>query len=141
MIAMRPDKQLAGLLGLTRRTATRSNAYLRVNTATGPGVGIVERDDPVSRHRGPLHAQRRIQRRHALRERYHGHHQPGGHATQRRHQRGTSSRIHVRPGPLGRLHAQGNTTWVGQDRDGPGPTRSNDMYYGNAASPSRTGSI
>ena len=40
LIAMQPDKQLAGLLGLTALGTTRSNAYLKVNTATGPGVGI-----------------------------------------------------------------------------------------------------
>ena len=40
LIAMHPDKQLAGLLGLTALGTTRSNAYLQVNTASGPGVGI-----------------------------------------------------------------------------------------------------
>src|SRR6266700_47849 len=38
LIAMRPDKQLAGLLGLTDAASTIANAYLLVNTATGPGV-------------------------------------------------------------------------------------------------------
>ena len=42
LIAMRPDKQLGGLLGLTDAGATLSNAYLRVNTATAPGAGIVD---------------------------------------------------------------------------------------------------
>ncbi|MDQ3440241.1 MAG: ThuA domain-containing protein, partial [Planctomycetota bacterium] len=41
LIAMRPDKALAGLLGLTDAAATLSNAYLQVNTATAPGTGIV----------------------------------------------------------------------------------------------------
>jgi len=41
LIAMRPDKQLAGLLGLTDTGSTRSDAYLLVNTSSGPGVGIV----------------------------------------------------------------------------------------------------
>ena len=41
LIAMHPDKQLAGLLGLTTSTSTLSNAYLLVQTSTGPGVGIV----------------------------------------------------------------------------------------------------
>lgn len=42
LIAMRPDKQLAGLLGLTPTSTTLSNAYLRVDTATAPGAGIVD---------------------------------------------------------------------------------------------------
>jgi hypothetical protein len=41
LIAMRPDKQLAGLLGLTDAAATLSNAYLQVDTGPGPGAGIV----------------------------------------------------------------------------------------------------
>lgn len=41
LIAMHPDKQLAGLLGLTSTNNTLSNAYLGVNTSSGPGVGIV----------------------------------------------------------------------------------------------------
>ena len=40
LIAMRPDKKLASLLGLTRRRARLSNAYMRVNTSTTPGAGI-----------------------------------------------------------------------------------------------------
>jgi fibronectin type 3 domain-containing protein len=41
LIAMRPDKQLAGLLGLADVNSTLSNAYLKVDTTTGPGAGIV----------------------------------------------------------------------------------------------------
>ena len=41
LIAMRPDKQLAALLGLTDQSSTLNNAYLQVHTATAPGAGIV----------------------------------------------------------------------------------------------------
>ena len=42
LIAMRPDKQLAGLLGLTDAGATLSNAYLQGrHERTRPGAGIV----------------------------------------------------------------------------------------------------
>ena len=40
LVAMRPDKQLAGLLGLTDAGSTLANAYLQVSTAPGPGAGI-----------------------------------------------------------------------------------------------------
>ena len=42
LIAMRPDAQLAGLLGLTDTPDTLANSYLRVDTGTGPGAGIVD---------------------------------------------------------------------------------------------------
>src|SRR5207249_8538707 len=41
LIALRPDRQLATLMGLTPATGTLSNGYLRLNTSSGPGVGIV----------------------------------------------------------------------------------------------------
>ena len=40
LIAMRPDKQLAGLLGLTDANGTLGEAYMRVDTASAPGAGI-----------------------------------------------------------------------------------------------------
>jgi Domain of unknown function (DUF4082)/Bacterial Ig-like domain/Bacterial Ig domain/Purple acid Phosphatase, N-terminal domain len=41
LIAMRPDKQLAGLLGLTDASGTLGDAYLRVDATESPGAGIV----------------------------------------------------------------------------------------------------
>jgi hypothetical protein len=41
LIAMRPDKKLASLLGLNDAASVRSDAYLLVNTAQDPGAGIV----------------------------------------------------------------------------------------------------
>jgi hypothetical protein len=41
LIAMKPDKQLAGLLGLADASSTLANGYLLVNTGAGPGAGIV----------------------------------------------------------------------------------------------------
>jgi hypothetical protein len=41
LIAMRPDKDLAGLLGLSSAAGTTSNAYLKVDSATEAGAGIV----------------------------------------------------------------------------------------------------
>ena len=40
LIAMRPDGQLAGLLGLTSAGTTLANAYLDVDTSAPPGTGI-----------------------------------------------------------------------------------------------------
>jgi hypothetical protein len=40
LIAMRPDKKLAGLLGLTDAGGTLANGYLKIDTGPGPGAGI-----------------------------------------------------------------------------------------------------
>ena len=39
---MRPDAQLAGLLGLTSAGGTLADGYLLINTSTAPGEGIVD---------------------------------------------------------------------------------------------------
>jgi hypothetical protein len=41
LIAMHPDKDLAGLLGLTTASGNLNNAYLKVDTGAPPGAGIV----------------------------------------------------------------------------------------------------
>jgi hypothetical protein len=41
LIAMRPGASLAPVLGLSAPGASLSNAYLKVDTSTGPGAGIV----------------------------------------------------------------------------------------------------
>ena len=41
LITLRPDTQLASLLGITYQGTTLTNGYLLVNTASGPGAGIV----------------------------------------------------------------------------------------------------
>ncbi|MCJ8164629.1 DUF4082 domain-containing protein [Pontibacter sp. E15-1] len=41
LIAFKPDAQLASLLGIAPATGTLSDQYIKVNTASGPGVGIV----------------------------------------------------------------------------------------------------
>ena len=41
LIAMHPDPQLAGLLGLADTGTALSNAYVLMSTSAGPGVGLV----------------------------------------------------------------------------------------------------
>ena len=55
LIAMRPDAQLAGLLGPGRRhRRTSRDGYIKIDTGSPPGAGITGADDAVPRHRGPL---------------------------------------------------------------------------------------
>ncbi len=95
--AARPHRRAGGTL---------ANAYLQVDTSTGPGAGIVDqtiqfhgtadRYTPPARRRSP-----RSTRRH------HRDRQPGGDAAERRAERRPGGGVHLRPGPLGRLHAPG----------------------------------
>ncbi len=132
LIAMRPDKQLANLLGLTDAAATLSNAYLRV-TASGPGAGIV---NETIQFRGTAD-------RYTLN---------GATSVASLYQTATTATND----PAVSLHSvgtnggqaaaftydlaqstvymhQGNPAWSGQERDPFPPIRSNDLYYGAAS--------
>ena len=105
LIAMRPDKQLAGLLGLTDTGTTLADGYLQVDTSAAPGAGHRRRDHAIPRHGGSLHAERRDRVCYAVLDRDNGDDQSGGHDPQRWRIGWTGGRVHLRPGPLGRLHA------------------------------------
>ena len=140
LIAMRPDKQLAGLLGLTDAGWTLSNSYLQ-SRPTGPGAGIVEPDDPVPRDGGPLHPGRRHERGHALLEREQRHSEPGRDAPLRRSERRPGGGLHVRPRPFGRAHPPGQPGLgrAGSRRHRPRIARTTSSSARRATS-SRTGS-
>ena len=133
LIAMRPDKQLAGLLGLTDAASTRANAYLLVNTASGPGTGIV--NETIQYHGtadvytlngassiATLYATATTATSNpAVTLRSVG--ASGGQAAAFTYDLARSI-VYTR---------QGNPAWSGQERDGIGPIRSNDLFYGNAS--------
>ncbi|HMP83721.1 MAG TPA: Ig-like domain-containing protein, partial [Verrucomicrobiota bacterium] len=133
LIAMRPDKKLAGLLGLTDAGTTLSQGYLRVNTTNGPGKGIVAETIQY----------------HGAADRY-----TLNTATSLATLYSTASNATVNPavtvrsvgGNGGQAAAftfdlarsvvytrQGNPAWVGDERDGIAPLRSSDLFYGNKA--------
>ncbi len=129
LIAMRPDKQLAGLLGITDAAATLSNAYLLVNTGTGPGVGIVSQ--PIQFHGtadlyslsgatsvATLYSSAAVA--------------TSNPAVTLRTGIGTGGNAAAFTYDLAKsvvYTRQGNPAWVGQDRDGNGLVRSDDLFY------------
>ncbi len=133
LIAMRPDKALAGLLGLTDAAATLSNAYLQVNTATAPGTGIVA--ETIQFHgaadRYTLSGASSVATLYSnattatsspavtLR----GVGASGGQAAAFTYDLARSI-VYTR---------QGNPAWSGQERDGITPIRSDDLFFGAAA--------
>ncbi len=133
LIAMRPDKQLAGLLGLTDASSTRANAYLLVNTTSGPGVGVV--NETIQYHGtadlytlngassvATLYSNATTSTSNpAVTLRSIG--TSGGQASAFTYDLARSV-VYTR---------QGNPAWSGQNRDGLGVIRSNDLFYGNAS--------
>ncbi|MCX7592607.1 MAG: DUF4082 domain-containing protein [Fischerella sp.] len=129
LIAMRPDKQLANLLGLTDAGSTLSNGYLLVDTSKNPGNGIV--NQTIQFHgtadRYTLNGASSLANLYtnattatnnpAVTLRSVG--SNGGQAAAFTYDLARSI-VYTR---------QGNTAWAGQERDGCLPIRSDDMFY------------
>jgi phosphodiesterase/alkaline phosphatase D-like protein len=133
LIAMRPDKQLAGLLGLSTTTSTLANGYLLIDTSKSPGLGLVGQT---------------IQ--------FHGaadlYNVSGASVVATLYSTATAAT----PNPAVTMRLvgvnggwaaaftydlaksviytrQGNPAWDGQERDGLSPIRSNDLFFGPAS--------
>ncbi len=128
LIAMRPDKKLASLLGVTDVGVASPNQYLRVDPATAMGAGIVSEPmqfkgvaDHYALNGATAVAQLYSDAMTATTF-------PA--VTTRVVGQGTASAFSY---DLARsviaLH-QGNQAWAGQDRNGDGVVRSNDLFYG-----------
>ena len=133
LIAMRPDPQLAGLLGLSPASGTLANAYLLVNTASGPGVGIVNQTiqfhGPADRYtlNGAI----------SVATLYSDATTPTANPGVTLHNVGTlGGQAAAFTYDLARsvvYTRQGNPAWSGQERDGTAPIRSDDLFYGAAS--------
>ncbi len=133
LIAMRPDKKLASLLGLSDLGSTIANTYLLVNTQSAPGAGIV--DQTIQYHGTAdlysLSSASSIATLYfssttatsnpAVTLRTVGN--QGGQAAAFTYDLARSV-IYTR---------QGNPAWSGQERDGYPPIRSDDLFYGYAS--------
>jgi hypothetical protein len=133
LIAMRPDKQLAGLLGLTDASSTLANAYLLVNTATGPGMGIV--GQTIQFHgTADLYT---LSGASSVATLY------SNATTATANPAVTLRGVGTNGGQVAAFTydlarsvvytRQGNPAWSGQERDGISPIRSDDLYYGAAS--------
>ena len=133
LIALRPDKQLASLLGLSDAASTLAEGYLLVDTASSPGAGIV--GETIQYHSSAdLYDL------------------AGATAVATLYSDATTATTHpavtlVSVGSNGGQAAaftydlarsvvytrQGNPAWAGQERDGTTPIRSDDLFFGDAA--------
>ena len=134
LIALRPDPQLASLLGITAASGTLAEGYLLVDDSAAPGQGIV--DETIQYHGtadlytlngatavATLYSDATTATSNpAVTLRSVG--SAGGQAAAFTYDLARSV-IYTR---------QGNPAWAGQERDGVTPRRSNDLFFGDAAS-------
>jgi hypothetical protein len=133
LIAMRPDTQLAGLLGLSASGSSISDSYLQVDTSRAPGAGIVAKTMQFhgAADRYTLDGATSVADLYA------------DAATGLGSPAVTVRRVGSRGGraaaftfDLARSIAytrQGNPAWVGQERDGRRPARPDDLFFGGSS--------
>ncbi len=133
LICMRPDKQLAGLLGLTDQASTLANGYLLVDGSSAPGGGIVTQTIQF----------------HGTADRYA---LAGATAIATLYTNAATASANpavtlINGGVAGGQAAaftydlarsivntrQGNPAWAGQERDGNTPIRPDDLFFGAKA--------
>jgi hypothetical protein len=132
LVAMRPDKQLAGLLGLIDQSSTLPNAYLQVNTSSPPGAGIVSETIQFHGTADRYTADTAATIATLFSDASTATASPavtiatagsnGGHAAAFAFDLARSI-VYTR---------QGNPAWSGQERDGITPIRSDDLFFGAA---------
>jgi hypothetical protein len=134
LIAMRPDAQLAGVLGVTKTNGTMLNAYVGFDTTRSPGQGLT--DQTVQYHGAADEYQ--LTGATSLATLY-------SDATTRSTFPAVTLANAGASGGQAAAFAydlarsvvytrQGNPAWSGQERDGTPPIRSDDLFFGNAAS-------
>jgi hypothetical protein len=133
LIAMRPDRKLASLLGLVNVSGSISNAYLRIDTGTAAGAGLVNETIQF----------------HGTADRYTlGDATPlamlySNATTVTAHPAVTVRSVGINGGQAAAFTfdlarsvvytRQGNPAWAGQERDGIPPIRSDDLFFGARA--------
>jgi len=133
LIAIRPDPQLAPLLGLAGPVGTLENAYLQIDTGQAPGTGLVSQTLQFhgAADRFTLDGAT------ALATLY------GDAVTPTAHPAVTLRAVGSNGGSAAAFTydlnrsvvetRQGNPAWAGQERDGIAPRRPDDLFFGAAA--------
>jgi len=129
LIAMAPDPQLAGLLGVTPLGTTLSDAYLLVNTSGAPGNGIV--GQTIQYHGAAdlytLNGAAPVATLYSTANTATGN--PA--VTLRAAGSGNAAAFAYDLAESIVYTRQGNPVWAAQERDGLAPIRSDDKFYGN----------
>lgn len=131
LIAMRPDKKLASLLGIVDASATFSDTYIKIDTLTAPGLGItghtMQYHGEADRYTlaGGTTAVAALCSDAAI--------ETVNPAVTLREVGGNGGVAVAFTYDLARsvtLTHQGNPAWAGQDRNGDGLVRPNDLFHG-----------
>ncbi len=136
LAAMRPDKKLASLLGLTDASSTRNNQYMLVDTASGPGTGIVNETIQFKGTADNYTLNGATAVANLYSDASTSTSNPAATTRSVGSNGGTAMAFTYDLAKSVIAQHQGNQAWAGQDRDGSGMARTNDLFFG-----ARTGDI
>jgi hypothetical protein len=132
LIAMRPDKQLASLLGIADASSVQPDAYLLVNTAQETGAGIISQ---TIQYHGTADLYT-LDGATSVASIYSNPTQVTSNPAVTLHSIGTNGgQAAAFTFDLARAIVytrQGTPAWAGEDRDGIPPIRTNDLFFGGA---------
>ena len=133
LIAMDPDPLLASLVGISTTGTTLQNGYLRVDTSTRAGNGIINQTMQFhgSASRYTLGSASALATLYATAST--STNSPAVTLRDVGSNNGTVAAFAYDLATSIVYTRQGNPAWAGQERDGIAPRRSNDMFFGNAA--------
>ena len=133
LIAMRPDKKLAPLLGLSDESSVLSDAYLKVDATREPGKGIV---DQTIQYHSAADLYTLVGDTQQVAAIYSSPSEATSNpAVTLRSTNPFGSKAAAFTFDLARsivYTRQGNPAWAGQERDGVAPIRANDLFFGGA---------
>lgn len=132
LVAMRPDKKLASLLGLTDAGTTRANQYLQIDTGSAPGQGITS--DTMQFHGTADNYT--LNGATALATLFSDASTTTSNPAVVKKDASNGGQAAAFTFDLAKsviATHQGNLAWAGQDRDGLTPKRSNDLFFGARA--------
>lgn len=129
LVAMRPDKQLAGLLGITDQNATVNEGYLLANQASNAGAGIVNQ---TIQYHGAADKYNLNAGTAKVASLYNNATNDSGSpaVTLRNVGNGKAAAFTYDLARSVIYSHQGNPAWAGQERDGSSPIRPNDLFFG-----------
>ncbi|HEX5475236.1 MAG TPA: DUF4082 domain-containing protein [Vicinamibacterales bacterium] len=132
LIAMRPDAQLASLLGLSSAGGTLADAYLLMDTSSGPGAGLVSQ---TIQYHGPadlytVTAATPLARLYSTATTSTA--WPAASIAQVGSNGGEAAAFTYDLARSVVYTRQGNPAWATQERDGASPVRSDDLFFGGA---------
>lgn len=133
LVAMRPDKKLADLMGLVDGASTRTNQYIKIDTSDTPGIGLTSETMQFKGTADNYLLSDAVSVADFYSDASTASPNPAVTYKEVGEKGGTAVAFTYDLAKSVIAQHQGNKAWAGINRDGSGPVRTNDLFYGAMA--------